>query len=75
MCFVICFRLAQTPQLPNTDSTEEPVDDTLTLTTRLKEAAYGEAPLYAMRKWWVLGGSYARFVYYPERARREYGRA
>jgi hypothetical protein len=31
MCFVICFRLAQTPQLPNTDSTEEPVDDKLDL--------------------------------------------
>jgi hypothetical protein len=36
---------------PYTDeTTDEPVADTLTLTTPLTEAAYDEEPLYAVRK-------------------------
>jgi hypothetical protein len=34
-----------------TSTTEEPVDDTRTLTTRLKEEAYGQALLYAVRRY------------------------
>jgi hypothetical protein len=33
-----------------TSVTDEPVDDTLTFTTRLTEEAYGEVLLYAVRK-------------------------
>jgi hypothetical protein len=31
--------------------TEEPVDDTRTLTTQLEEEAYGEALLYTVRRY------------------------